>query len=616
MIHQAKMNIIERLFDILPYHASHYNPKPDVLASKEAGKWITYSINEYWQLSDAVSYALIEMGIKKGDKVGTIMPGRPEWNIIDMAILQIGAIHVPIYPTIKESDYRYILHHGEVKFLFIPGNEIYKKIEHIIPELSSITGICTLKEIEGLIPFAEFVAKGKNAIAKEKDTISGNKHKKADPLNDLDESKLDIIKKSVRTHDLATIIYTSGTTGNPKGVMLTHNNIISNMNAVRHIPPVGEEGKALSYLPLCHIYERMLNYLFQYTGISVYYAENIAMIGENIREVKPDIVTTVPRLLEKIYDKIIQNGRKLSGVKKTIFFRAVALGNHFKEDGKNSWFYKLELKVLDKLVFSKWRQALGSNLKVVVSGGAALQPRLSRIFWAAGVPVLEGYGLTETSPVVAVNDFGEGGVRFGTVGKPIQHTRVMIADDGEILVKGPGLMLGYYKEPELTKAVIDDDGWFHTGDIGLFEDTGHLRITGRKKEIFKTSLGKYISPELLENKFKESPFIDTLIVLGENQKFAAALIVPDFAFLASWCKIKDIPYTSNAEMVNHPQVKKRFDIEIKRYNHHFGATEQIKRFQILPEEFTIENGELTPSLKLRRDFIGKKYAALIEKLFV
>ncbi len=606
------MLVVERLFDILAYHAEKYDPKPDVLAFKESGKWITYSIKEYRQAADTLSYALIASGIKKGDKIATIMPGRPEWNIIDIAILQAGAVHVPIYPTIKEADYRYILRHGEVKFLFIPGIEIYRKIEHLVPELTGLLGICSLKEIPGLIHFDSLMEKGREAFNAEKELLNKNQS----PSNLLEpETALDEIKKSIKTHDLATIIYTSGTTGNPKGVMLTHANIISNFKAVEHILPVGQEGRALSYLPLCHIYERMLNYLFQYAGISVYYAESIALIAENIREVKPDIVTTVPRLLEKIYDKIIASGRKLTGFKKTVFFRAVSLGNHFREDDKNTLLYKLRLKLMDKLVFGKWRNALGGNIKVVVSGGAALQPRLARIFWAAGVPVLEGYGLTETSPVIAVNEFGNGGVKFGTVGKPLKNTPVQIGPDGEILAKGPGLMLGYYKEPALTREVIDNDGWFHTGDIGVLLPEGHLKITGRKKEIFKTSLGKYISPEIIENKFKESPFIDTLVVLGENQKFAAALIVPDFTFLQNWCKFKEIEYTTNREMISNPVIKKRYENVIKKYNHNFGATEQIKRFQIMPEEFSIETGELTPSLKLKRDFINKKYSEVIEKLF-
>lgn len=610
------MVVVERLFDILPYHATHYNPKPDVLAGKESGKWITYSIAQYQQMANAVSYVLLEYGIQMGDKVATIMPGRPEWNIIDIGILQTGAIHVPIYPTIKESDYKYILNHAEVKFVFIPGMDIFRKIEHIIPEISNIKAVCSIKQIKGCIAFADVITKGEAAMKaeSEKHTLRNSKAISVDP-DAQPELQIDKIKKSISMHDLATIIYTSGTTGNPKGVMLTHQNIISNFMAVKHIPPIGQEGRALSYLPLCHIYERMLNYLFQYLGISVYYAESMALIAENIREVKPSIVTTVPRLLEKIYDKLIQTGRKLKGVKRFFFFRAVYIANHYKEDGANSFGYKIEHKLLDKLVFSKWRAALGNNLKVVVSGGAALQPRLARIFNAAGIPVIEGYGLTETSPVIAVNDLTPGGNRFGTVGRPLKNTLVKIAEDGEILAKGPGLMLGYYKETALTHEAIDANGWFHTGDLGELLPEGHLKITGRKKEIFKTSLGKYISPEVIENKFKESPFIDSLIVLGENQKFAAALIVPDFTFLTNYCAKKGIAFKSNKEVIADPVIRKRIDAEIKKYNHYFGATEQIKRYQLLGEEFTIEGGELTASLKLRRPIINKKYAETIAALF-
>jgi long-chain acyl-CoA synthetase len=355
--------------------------------------------------------------------------------------------------------------------------------------------------------------------------------------------------------------------------------------------------------------------MYQYLGISVYYAENVASIAENMRDVKPDILSTVPRLLEKIYDKIMMNGRKLGGIKKIIFFWAVNLGLKYELYGANGWYYELKLKLANKLVFSKWRAALGNNIKVIVSGGAALQPRLSRVFWAAGIPVLEGYGLTETSPVIAVSDFSEQGISFGTVGRMLKGVEVMIASDGEILAKGRNIMMGYYKEPELTKSAIDPEGWFHTGDIGKIEPEGHLRLTGRKKEIFKTSLGKYISPEQLENKFKESPFIDTLMVLGENQKFAAALIVPDFNHLKSWCAIKEVPYTTDAEMVNLPRIRKRFQVEIDKYNKFFGATEQVKRFELLDKEWTVDTGELTASLKLRRGYISEKYSERIQKIF-
>lgn len=585
---------VTRLFDLLPHYAEKYRIKDDVLAGKENGAWITYSIAEYREMANNVSYALLNAGIRRGDMVATIMPSRPEWNIIDMGIMQAGAVHVPIYPTISEADYKFILNHAEVKIVFISGKEIFRKIEHILPEIKSMKAVYAVKETPGAEKFPDFVE-------------SGKAHSNPELLQS--------IKDSIGENDLATVIYTSGTTGNPKGVMLTHANLISNVKAVVHIPPFGEEGKALSYLPLCHVYERMLNYMYQYLGISVYYAENVASIGENMRDVKPEILSTVPRLLEKIYDKIVANGRKLTGIKKFIFFWALNLGLRYELNGANGWYYEAKLKLANKLVFSKWRAALGDKMQVIVSGGAALQPRLARVFSAAQIPVLEGYGLTETSPVLSVNDFSPNGISFGTVGKVLNGVEVMIADDGEILAKGPNLMLGYYKEPALTAEAIDSEGWFHTGDIGRFEPAGHLKITGRKKEIFKTSLGKYISPEQLENRFKESSFIDALIIIGENQKYAAALIVPDFNHLKNWCAIKEIPYTTDSEMVELPRIKKRFQLEIDKYNKFFGATEQVKRIEILDKEWTVDSGELTASMKLRRGFIMQKYSDLINKIF-
>lgn len=588
------MNTITRLFDILQNYETKFKPKEDALAGKENGRWITYSIAAYRQMADNLSYALIHAGIKKGDKVATIMTSRPEWNIIDMGIMQAGAIHVPIYPTVSEADYKYILSHSGVKLVFISGKEILRKIEHIIPDIDDIQGVYSIKGIENTDKFEDLIELGKA---------------NANP------ELLKSIKSSVQPGDLATIIYTSGTTGFPKGVMLSHENILSNVRAVEHIPPFGENGRALSYLPLCHVYERMLNYMYQYLGISVYYAENVASIVENIREVRPDILSTVPRLLEKVYDKIVSNGRKLGGFKKIVFFWALNLGLKYELNEANGWYYGIKLKLANKSVFSKWRAALGDNIKVIVSGGAALQPRLARVFWAAGIPVLEGYGLTETSPVLAVNDFEPDGVRFGTVGRPLKNVEIQIADDGEILAKGPNLMLGYYKQQEQTTNAIDSDGWFHTGDIGKMEEAGHLKITGRKKEIFKTSLGKYISPEQLENKFKESAFIDTLMIIGENQKFAAALVVPDFNHLRGWCTIKEIEYTSDEAMVELPRVKKRFQVEIEKYNKFFGATEQVKRIELIGKEWTIDSGELTASLKLKREFVMKKYSAIINRIF-
>ncbi|MBW6490434.1 MAG: long-chain fatty acid--CoA ligase [Lentimicrobium sp.] len=588
------MQKVTRLIDLLPHYSEKYKPKNNVLAGKENGKWVTYSISAYREIADNISYALLKAGIKKGDMVATIMPSRPEWNMIDIGIMQVGAIHVPIYPTISEADYKYILDHAEVKVLFINGKDIFRKIEHILPEISSLKGVYAIKETEGVEKFPDFVELGKSNSNPE---------------------LLKTVKDSINEGDLATVIYTSGTTGNPKGVMLTHANILSNVKAVEHIPPCGEEGRALSYLPLCHVYERMLNYLYQYLGISVYYAENVASIAENMREVKPDILSTVPRLLEKIYDKIIVNGRKLKSIKKFFFFWAVNLGLKYELNGANGWYYETRLKLANKLVFSKWRAALGNNLKVIVSGGAALQPRLARVFWSAGIPVLEGYGLTETSPVLSVHDFLPNGLSFGTVGKVLKGVEVVIANDGEILTKGPNLMLGYYKEPGLTAEAIDPDGWFHTGDIGQFTPVGHLKITGRKKEIFKTSLGKYISPEQLENKFKESPFIDALMIIGENQKFAAALVVPDFNHLKNWCAIKEVTYTTDKEMVELPRIKKRYQVEIDKYNKFFGATEQVKRIELLGQEWTVDTGELTASMKLRRNFIMTKYSDLVNKIF-
>lgn len=585
---------VTRIFDLLTRYKKKFKPKDDVVAGKENGEWVKYNIDQYIEIVNDISYGLLKLGVKKGDNIATISNNRPEWNFIDMGILQTGAIHVPIYPTISESDYQYILTHAEVKYVFVAGKELLKKIEHILPSIPTLKGLYTFKEHEGVKHLSELKELGKQ---------------------NPEPQKLETVKASIKPNEIATLIYTSGTTGNPKGVMLSHNNIISNFKAVSKIPPMGEEGKSISYLPLCHVYERMLNYLFHYLGISIYYAENLGTIVDNIKDVKPEIMSTVPRLLEKVYDKIIMKGRKLKGIKKMIFFWSVNLGLRYELDGANGWWYEYRLKIAKKLVFKKWQEGLGGNFQVIVSGGAAIQPRLARIFTAAGIPVLEGYGLTETSPVIAVSNFWKNGIKFGTVGPILKDVKVKIAGDGEILCKGPNLMLGYYKNPKLTEEVIDKDGWFHTGDIGKIEETGQLRITGRKKEIFKTSLGKYISPQLIENKFKESPFIDVIYVLGENQKYAAALVVPDFEHLRSWCNVKEIKYTTNKEMLADQVIKKRFKREIDTCNSAFGKTEQIMSFELLDTPWSVETGELTASLKLRRQFIFKKYKVEIDKLF-
>jgi long-chain acyl-CoA synthetase len=585
---------INRIFDLLPHYKENYSWKKDAIAGKINGKWLQYSIDDYIENVNNISYGLLSLNIVSGDKIAIISSNRPEWNIIDMGVLQIGAIPVPIYPTISESDYNHILNHAEVKIVFVEGEELLRKIEHILPEIPTIKEIFTFKDRNRFSHLQQLIDKGKD------------NHNPA-LLNEL--------KMKIKTNDIATIIYTSGTTGNPKGVMLSHANLISNFLAASVIPPFGSEGKALSYLPLCHVYERILNYMYQYLGISVYYAENFGAISDNIKDVKPDILSTVPRLLEKVYDKIINTGRKQKWLKRQIFFWAVKVGMKYELNNENGWIYSLKLALANKLVFVKWREALGGKFKVIVSGGAALQPRLARIFTAAGMPVLEGYGLTETSPVIAVNTFFENGRKFGTVGQPLKGVSVKIAEDGEVLCKGPNVMLGYYKEPELTREVIDSEGWFHTGDTGIIEPKGQLRLIGRKKAIFKTSNGKYVNPEQIEGKFKESPFIDNMIVIGENQKFASALIVPDFSHLKSWCEIKGHQYTTNEEMVKNPVIRKRIQKEIDHFNKFFGDTEQLKKFDIIDFEWTVQTGELTPTLKLKRNVIYEMYKVRIEEIY-
>ncbi len=584
---------ITRIFDLLPHYKEKFKPKDDVFAGKVDGEWVKYSIDQYIDIADNISYGLLKLGVKPGDNIASISNNRPEWNFIDMGIMQLGAIHVPIYPTISESEYQYILKHSEVKFVFVCCPDLLRKVEHIVPNIENIKGIYTFDRIDNTRNLSELVEIGK-----------------ANP----DPDSLNRIRSSIKPDDTATLIYTSGTMGVPKGVMLSHRNILSNVFDTWHIFPLDETHKGVSYLPLCHVYERTNIYVYQYLGVSLYYTESLASIADNIKEVKPEILTTVPRLLEKVFDKIMAKGSKLKGIKKILFFWAVKLAHNYELKGKSA-FYKIQLSIASKLVFKKWRDALGGNLKVIVSGGAALQPRLSRIFTAAGIPVLQGYGLTETSPAIAVNTFEKDGRNFETVGKPLKSVKVKIADDGEILCKGPNVMQGYFKEPELTARTIDSDGWLHTGDIGVMDDSGHLSITGRKKEIFKTSLGKYISPQLIENRFKESPFIDSIIVVGENQKYAAALLVPDFNHLRNWCVDQGITSNSEEEMVNAPEVRKQYKSEVDHLNSLFGSTEKIMRFHVLDEEWSINTNELTASLKLKRGYVQEKYKDKIEELF-
>jgi len=584
---------VTRIFDLLPHYLENF-PKEDAVCGKENGVWAHYSIEEYFRKAEQIAYGFLQLGIKKGDKIASISNNRPEWNFLDMAIHQVGAVHVSIYPTISESDYQYILNHADVKMVFVAGWELLRKIENVLSSIPSLVdNVYTFRNLRGYKHLNEIIELGI-----------------ANPAPELLKS----IKDSISTDDVATLIYTSGTTGNPKGAMITHANILNNAKAITPIIPIKEDSRCLSYMPLCHVYERMMIYAWHYCGVSIYYAESMATIADNLKEVRPDIFTSVPRLLEKFYDKILSVGYKQKGIKKTLFFWANKVALEFELEGKSKW-YMLKLKIARKLVLNKWKAALGGRFSVVVSGGAAIQPKLSRIFWAMDIPVLEGYGLTETSPVIAVSNFFQGGVKIGTVGPPLPGIEVKIAEDGEILTRGHCLMKGYHNAPELTKEVIDEEGWFHTGDLGQIEIEGQVRITGRKKEMFKTAFGKYIVPTLIENKFTEHPMIDNILVVGENKQFAAALIVPEFGDMRSWCAREGIPYTTNEEMVTHPKVQAKFRQLVERYNKFFGDTEQVKRYKLIGYPWSVESGELTPTLKLRRNFICKKFEEEIEALF-
>jgi long-chain acyl-CoA synthetase len=584
---------VTRIFDLLPHQLQNF-PKEDAVCGKENGVWVHYSTAQYIRKAEQIAYGLLQLGIKKGDKIASISNNRPEWNFLDMAIHQIGAIHVSIYPTISESDYQYILNHADVKIVFVAGWELLRKIENILNSIPNLKdNVYTFRNLRGYKHLNEIVELGI-----------------ANPAPKL----LQEIKDSITSDDTATLIYTSGTTGNPKGAMLSHANLLNNAKAITPIIPVVEDSRCLSYMPLCHVYERMMIYAWHYIGVSIYYAESMATIADNLKELRPDIFTSVPRLLEKFYDKIMSVGYKQKGIKKSLFFWANKIATEFELEGKSNW-YKWKLKIARKLVLNKWKEALGGRFEVVVSGGAAIQPKLSKIFYAMNIPILEGYGLTETSPVIAVSNFFKDGIKIGTVGPPLPGIEMKIAEDGEILTRGHCLMKGYYKADELTKEVIDEEGWFHTGDLAQIEPEGQVRITGRKKEMFKTAFGKYIVPTLIENKFTEHPMIDNILVVGENKQFAAALIVPEFGDMRSWCAREGISYTTNEEMITHPQVLTKFKQLVDRYNKFFGDTEKVKRFKLIGYPWSVESGELTPTLKLKRNFIIKKFEEDIEALF-
>ncbi|MEN9915183.1 MAG: hypothetical protein RL528_1950 [Bacteroidota bacterium] len=573
-----------RLFDV-PYHQQKNYQKDSMFVTKKEGIWTPMDTTTFIEKALLVSRGLIAFGISAGDKIAVASSNRVEWNILDIAVQQVGAILVPLYPNISVNDYRFILNDSSTRICVVGNKELWDKISSIRKDVSSLEHLFVFDEIEGCSHWSEISEKAQITDPSEV------------------KSRMDLVKSG----DLVTIIYTSGTTGNPKGVMLSHSNILSNVFACKSRIPANNNSNVLSFLPVCHIYERMLHYLYMYIGCSIYFGESMETIGENIREVKPDVFSAVPRLIEKVYDKIIVKGDELSGLKKKLFFWALALAENYELKGKSP-LYKMQLAIARKLIFSKWQLALGGNVKAIASGSAALQPRLARIFLAAGIPILEGYGLSETSPVVTVNSFDKG-ICFGSVGTLIEQVEVKIAEDGEILVKGPNVMLGYYNNEEATNEVIDKDGWFHTGDIGVFIEDKFLKITDRKKEIFKTSGGKYIAPQAMENKFKESRFIEQLIVVGEGEKFPGAFIVPSFLFLKEWAFQNNLNFDklSNEEIVLQEKVLLKFKEEIAEINEFFGSWEQLKKFILLPTEFSIDGGELTPTLKLKRKKIMEKY---------
>jgi long-chain acyl-CoA synthetase len=584
---------VTRLFDLLPYQLQR-NPKEDCLANKVNGIWVKYSTQQIIDLVNKVSLGLLKAGIKKDDKIAVISPNRPEWNIIDFGVQQLGAILVPIYPTVTEDDFKFIFNDAEVKIVFVENNDLYIKAKHAAVGAPTVKEIYSFFEIPGVKNWKEITKAGE----------SGN------------PAELEPYKAAVNASDILTLIYTSGTTGTPKGVMMTHSNLISNYKACIPLMPVSSEHRALSFLPLCHIYERMMGYLYMAVGVSVYYAESMDTIADNLKEVKPHMFTTVPRLLEKVYDKIVAKGADLTGMKKALFFWALNLGLKYNIQGGNGFFYDMQLKLANKLIFSKWREALGGNIKAIVSGSAPLQPRLARVFWSAQIPVMEGYGLTETSPVISVNRCQAVENRIGTVGPLIDGVEVKIAADGEILTRGPHIMKGYYKRPDLTKEAIDEEGWFHTGDIGEFIEGKFLKITDRKKEMFKTSGGKYVAPQLIENKFKESRFIEQIMVVGDGQKFPGALIVPAFDVFKKWCELKTIPYTNDADMIKNKAIIERMQKEVDELNEHFAQYEKIKKFVLMPRLWSINEGELTPTLKVKRKIINAKNKELIEGMYL
>jgi long-chain acyl-CoA synthetase len=590
-----------RLFDCIDWQLEQF-PQEDMFAAKEDGAWKKYSTKKVKDLVDKLSMGLMHVGIgyqdgsiEGRDKVAVLSNNRPEWLILDMAVQQCGAVLAPIYPTISVNELEFVLNDASVKLVFVSDQELYDKVQSIRSNTPTVQAVYTFNEIQPALHWKDLLRMGTNQ----------------------EEDQLKQIKAKIDSKELATIIYTSGTTGTPKGVMLSHHNILDNIMNVEDIlePVCGPKDKSLSFLPLNHIFEKVVSYIYMYRGVSIYYAESLDTIGDNLKEVKPSLFSTVPRLLEKVYEKIMAKGKELTGIKKNLFFWAVGIGSKFEAGKKMSPLYKMQLAIANKLIFSKWREALGGNVRAIVTGAAACQVRLLRVFTAGKITIMEGYGLTETSPVISVNRYDEDGRRFGTVGKVIRNVEVKIAEDGEICCRGSNVMMGYYKRPDLTAECIDQDGWFHTGDIGIWTEGDFLKITDRKKEIFKTSGGKYVAPQPIENKMKESPFIEQMMVVGAERKFTAALIVPSFANLSTWCASQGIDAGTNEQMLRHPKVIEHYKQIIEKYNPLFNPVEQVKKFELLDTEWTINGGELTPTLKLKRKVIMEKFGDVIDKIY-
>lgn len=589
------MQGIYRLFDI-PYYQKGNFPLTNAFVTKYNGNWVATSTEEYIEKANQISRALLDMGIKKGDKIALITSSnRTEWHIMDIGILQLGAVTVPIYPTISAEDYEYILKHSESLYVFVSDQQIFDKLNKVKLNIPKLRGIYSFDEVTGCANWNVVLKAGKKIM---------------------NPALIEEHKGNVHPNDLASIIYTSGTTGRPKGVLLTHHNIVSNvMGSTERFDLRKGDFKSLSFLPCCHIFERTVLYIYQANGVSVHFAESLDTISQNLQEIKPDVMTVVPRVLEKVYDKIYTKGSELTGIKKKLFFWAIQLGEKYDINHKHGWWYDFQLKWARKLIFSKWRAALGGQLDYLVSGSAALSPRLARIFAAAEIPVLEGYGLTETSPVISVNDRRNNGWKIGSIGKVLSNIEVKLAEDGEILCKGPSITKGYYKDEEKTKEAFTGE-WFHTGDIGKIDDDGFLFITDRKKEMFKTSGGKYIAPQVIENALKQSPFIEQIMVVGEGQKMPAALIQPNFDYIKEWANRKGMNIGfSLDEVCQNEDVRNRIQKEIDRLNVKFGKWEQVKKFELTPNIWSIDSGELTPTLKLKRKVILEKYKALYEKIY-